>query len=284
MTDPRRPHHFYAFRPPYRMLIPLAGPGGVDRLAGVHGAAVVWCMGSDPDEGAVSVLRRRPGGVPLLGILPKSREVAHPQDLFSLVDRCRPHALLPFHEEPSPLDLRTLLAGAPIDLPGAVVEYVGWRGLVLDLDLRRTLRRILELSGEVRTVSGLARGLYMSRRALGRRFLKEGLPVPSHWLHFGRVLRAALDLQRPGSTLMGVSFDHGYADGFSLSNQMKRLIGLRPSQLSEKLGWEWIVECWIQEEIRTGGFHPQQVGALARGRGAPSALPPAQQVDERQPA
>ena len=102
MTDPRRPHHFYAFRPPYRMLIPLAGAGGVDRLAGIHGAAVVWCMGSEPDEGAVSALRRRPGGLPLLGILPKSREVAHPQDLFSLVDRCRPHALLPFHDEPSP--------------------------------------------------------------------------------------------------------------------------------------------------------------------------------------
>jgi AraC-like DNA-binding protein len=265
------------------MLIPVAGSESLHRLPDLRGSAVLWCMGSAPDPELARGLRGRPGGLPLLAVLPPAQEVKRPQDLFALVDQCRPHSLLPYHDEPNPLDLRTLLATAPLDLPGAVVEYVGWRGLVFDLDLRRTIRRILDLSGEVRTVSGLARGLYMSRRALGRRFLKEGLPVPSHWLHFGRVLRAAMDLQRPGSTLMGVSFDHGYSDGFSLSNQMKRLTGLRPSDLSHKIGWEWIVECWLQEEIRRGGFHPDQVRVLARGRNE-SVNPPLQEQDERQPA
>jgi len=264
------------------MLIPVAGAASLARFTDAPGSAVVWAMGSVQDSEVSRILRRRPGGTPLLVILPRAEEVSRPQDLFALVDQCRPHSLLPFHDQPSPLDLRTLLAGIPADIPGAVVEYLGWRGLVLDLDLRRTIRRILELSGEVRTVTGLARGLYMSRRALGRRFLREGLPVPSHWLHFGRVLRVALDLQRPGATLMSVAYEHGYPDGFSLSNQMKRLTGLRPSDLADRLGWEWILERWIQEEVRAGGFGADQARAL--GRATETSYPFGPHQDERQPA
>ena len=283
MNPDSRPHQLYLFRPPYRMLLPVGGPESFSRLQAPHGAAAVWCMGSTPDGALARALRRRPGGLPLMVVLPRSEEVSRPQDLFALVDQCRPHSLLPFHEEPNPLDLRTLLSGIPADIPGAVVEYAGWRGLVLDLDLRRTIRRILELSSEVRTVSGLARGLYMSRRALGRRFLKEGLPVPSHWLHFGRIFRVALDLQRRGATLMEVAYEHGYPDGFSLSNQMKRLIGLRPSDMADRLGWEWIVESWIQEEIRSGGFRPDQARVLGRNS-LPDIHLASVSRDERQPA
>lgn len=283
MIPSTRPHQLHLFVPPYRLLIPVPGPESLSRLEAARGAAVVWCMGSTPDPRWIRDLRARPGGMPLLVVLPRANEVDHPQDLFSLVDQCRPHSLLPFHDAPEPTDLRTLLASVPMDLAGALVEYVGWRGLVLDLDLRRTIRRILELSAEVRTVSGLARGLYMSRRALGRRFLREGLPVPSHWLHFGRVVRVSLELQKPGVTLMEAAFGHGYPDGFSLSNQMKRLTGLRPTDVAPTLGWEWIAERWIQEEVRTGGFRADHARVLARCLGSSSPLNPVGQ-DERQPA
>jgi AraC-like DNA-binding protein len=239
-------------------------------------------MGSEPDPDLTRDLRRRPGGVPLITVLPKVEEVGRPQDLFGHVDQCRPLCLLPFHESPDLLDLRTLLGTRPSDLPGALVEYLSWRGLVLDTDLRRTIRRILELSGEVRTVSGLARGLYMSRRALGRRFLREGLPVPSHWLQFGRILRVGLDLQKPEATLMAVAFDHDFPDGFSLSNQMKRLLGLRPSEVSGRLGWEWLMERWIRAELATGGFRGDAVRLLGGNR---RPDPPVAEVkSERQPA
>jgi len=127
---------------------------------------------------------------------------------------------------------------------------------VVDPDTRRLLRKTLELSGELRTVSGLARSLYMSRRALGRRFTTRGLPVPSHWLHFGRVLRAAVRLQNPGSTLYAVACELGYPDGFSLSNQMHRLTRLRPSIMKECFGWEWIVEAWLRQEAEEGSLSP----------------------------
>ena len=118
------------------------------------------------------------------------------------------------------------------------------------METRRLVRRTLDLSAELRTVSGLARSLYISRRALGRRFMSRGLPVPSHWLHFGRILRASLHLQTEGTTLSSIAFDLGYPDGFSLSNQMYRLTGLRPSFMRECFGWEWIVEAWLYQEAQ----------------------------------
>lgn len=288
MSAPHRPHQLLLFRPPYRMLVPLSSVGAVRLASDRQGGALIWCMGSREDPDLLAALRRRPGGLPLFIVLPRIDEVDRPQDLFRLVEYCRPLTMLPYHEEPSPADLRTLLARKPSDLPGAMVECLQWRGLPMDSDLKHILRRVVEMSTEVRTVSGLARGLYMSRRALARRFLREGLPVPSHWLHISRLIRVSLSLQAPGATLMNVAFEHGYPDGFSLSNQMKRLTGLRPSQVIPRLGWEWILEEWLQTEIREGGFRPDQVQLLqrrTRPQGEKDLEPEAAgQGDERQPA
>jgi hypothetical protein len=73
---------------------------------------------------------------------------------------------------------------------------------------------------------------------------------------------------------MGVAFDLGYSDGFSLSNQMKRLLGIRPRHVAARLGWEWVVECWIQEEIREGGFGPASLRALSRTDAPPGSAGP----------
>lgn len=110
------------------------------------------------------------------------------------------------------------------------------------------------MSAELRTVSALSRSLYLSRRALGRRFLGRGLPVPSHWLHFARVLRGAIRLQNSDDSLFSVAAQLGYTDGFALSNQMKRLTGVRPSTARERLGWEWLVEAWLCREARDGAL------------------------------
>ena len=102
----------------------------------------------------------------------------------------------------------------------------------------------------------------MSRRALGRRFMTRGLPVPSHWLHFGRILRGSIRLQDPRSTLFGVGSELGYPDGFAFSNQMKRLTGLRPSIMRECFGWEWIVESWLFKEAQSGNLSPTLKNSL----------------------
>jgi AraC-like DNA-binding protein len=153
-------------------------------------------------------------------------------------------------------ELVPLLKRFPTDLSLEVTEYLTWRGIEVDMDTRHLVRKTLELSEDLRTVSGLARSLYISRRALGRRFMTRGLPVPSHWLHFGRILRASLRLQNPEATLHSVACGLGYPDGFALSNQMSRLTRLRPSIMRECFGWEWIVEAWLYREAQEGSLSP----------------------------
>jgi AraC-like DNA-binding protein len=176
--------------------------------------------------------------------------------------------VLPHVEELDPDDLISILRRSPSQLGVEVTEYLLWRGVEVDIDTRRLLRKTLELSGELRTVSGLARALYMSRRALGRRFMSRQLPVPSHWLHFGRVLRGSLRLQHPNANLFSIGCELGYPDGFAFSNQMKRLTGLRPSLMRECFGWEWIVESWLFQEAKSGGLSSGLVGQLYPSEGS----------------
>jgi len=152
-------------------------------------------------------------------------------------------------------DLLSLLRREPEDLPIEVMDYLQWRGIDVEIETRTLLRRTIELSNELRSVKALARSMYVSRRALGRRFLTKGLPVPSHWLHFGRILRVTLRLQNfPEETLSQAAHRFGYRDGFALSNQMYRLVGVRPSEARRYHGWEWFVEAWLDAERAQGSF------------------------------
>lgn len=257
-----RPDQLHTFASPYQLLRPLANPDRLGPEEGLRSTALVWSMGSEFDETLLRLLRWRTAGVPLVVIAPPAREIDDEGNLLRVLELCRPIAMLPFHQEPNALDLRVLLRQTPDPFAGMVVDYLTWRGLVLDLDVRQQIRRIIDLSGEIRTVSGLARGMYISRRALGRRLLTLGLPVPSHWLHFSRLLRAVIRVQQGEAGLATIAVRLGYPDGFSLSNQMKRLTGFRPTDAKKRLGWEWLVEAWLQTEMRSGGFSEDNVELL----------------------
>lgn len=111
------------------------------------------------------------------------------------------------------------------------------------------------MSVTTQTLSALAKGIYLSRRALGRRFQQRGLPVPSHWLQFCRILRVAIRVQNTEESLHTIARALGYPDGFTLSNQAERLIGVRPSLMRQRLGWEWVAEAWLERETLSGGLH-----------------------------
>jgi AraC-like DNA-binding protein len=244
---------FFHFRSPYRFLLPTGTPswGG---LRCPEGEVLVWRVATPLTGEAFEAARSRVPGVALVVILPAHDALPQTGDFLRIIELCRPHSVLPHHVQPHPMDLQTLLRRPPDDLSGDVMDYLAWRGIVLDQDTRHVVRRTIELSGEVRTVSALSRSLYLSRHALGRRFLERGIPVPSHWLHFGRILRACVQLQNLKSSLFDVACEMSYPDGFALSNQMSRLIGVRPSVAREYLGWEWILEAWLRREATSGGF------------------------------
>jgi AraC-like DNA-binding protein len=203
----------------------------------------------------------------LLVVLPPDQGTGPQVPLLQILDRARPLGILPFNPDTSPGDLAQVLRRQPSDLGAEVTEYLRWRGLGTDRETSQLIRRIIDLSAELRTISAVCRGLYISRRSLGRRLMCRGLPVPSHWLHIGRILRVALRLQNHDATISSVAFDMGYPDGFSVSNQMERLVGVRPSDVRGHLGWEWLFEAWLRREAERGGLAPIMMrGVRSDGR------------------
>lgn len=246
---------FELFAPPYNRLFPLEAAGDLVGDPKLHpGVALVWHLGRGRPTQDIQPALNRPGGISLMVILPPAPRLRQNPDVFRVIESCRPHSILPYHEEADPEEISALLRRPPTDLPGQVTDYLSWRGLSVSLDTRRVVRRTIEVSDEVTTVSALARRVYLSRRALGRRFLNAGLPVPSHLLHFSRALRAAVRLQSTSDSIAEVAHALGYPDGFSLSNQMHRLAGVRPSEVRPRLGWEWLVEAWLRVEARAGSL------------------------------
>lgn len=213
---------------------------------------MVWNLGANGWPSGSDFVTERHAGVALAIVLPDENGLAIAQVLRA-IERSRPQAVLPHHHAaPRPTDVASVIRRPPASLSTAVSEYLEWRGFALDPVTRNVVRRTVELSAHVQTITALAQNLYMSRRALGRRFTGNGLPVPSHWLHAARILRASIKLQNSDASLFSIAVSLGYPDGFSLSNQMSRLCGIRPLDTRTRLGWEWVMECWLAREAEKG--------------------------------
>lgn len=247
---------FSLIAPPYRDYLELSPEDALPARPGVlWGAALVWNMDQGRADAHLRFAAARPGGLPLLVVLPAADSLRRLKPrVLEIVEETRPHSILPQHPKPSPEEVAHLLRREPDVLAGEVLDFLIWRGLRLDQETRRILRRMIELSADVATLSAVARGVYLSRRALGRRFKDRGLPVPSHWLQFCRVLRAIMRLQNSDTSLFDVARAMGYPDGFTLSNQMERILGVRPSFARERFGWEWVLEAWLLRERECGGL------------------------------
>ena len=247
---------FHLLAPPYTELLPLGEDENFPRSPRtLRGVALVWRMASGHRPGHLARAAGRPGGLPLIAILPPSDRVVQLHDrVLEVLEEARPLAVLPHHPREEVWELRSLLRKEPEKPGGEFLDFLHWRGLALDQETRRIVSRTMELSAELRTLGALARGVYLSRRALGRRFQQRGLPVPSHWLQFCRLLRVLYQLQNTQRPLSAIARSLGYPDGFTLSNQMERRVGVRPSVVRERLGWEWFAEAWLRKEWEDGGL------------------------------
>jgi AraC-like DNA-binding protein len=239
------------FSPPYESLEPCA-PEMITSVVGVDewkGCAVVWQLSGDSSPMVeYDLLRNKVPGLPLLILLPPPSEIRKVIDVVPLLRLLSPRLILPYGLLDTPARLRQVLAMPPRSLPAVVTDYLVRRGLLRRRKVVQELRRIFELAPDTSSISVLARRMYTSRRTLGRHFTSTGLPVPSHCLHFARLLNVAVHLQHEQSPIFKIATRFGYPDGFTMSNQMKRLCGHRPSEVRELLGWEWIVEAWLDRE------------------------------------
>ena len=152
---------------------------------------------------------------------------------------------------------RTEPAGpdAPLDWMGGVVTYLQSRGLAARKNDGEFLRKLLELP--VRpppariSVARMARTLNMSRRTLGRRCLRAGLPSPRQVLCFGRVLRTLQVMREMGRSMDRATRVTGWSDPFQFSNATRRLTGMRPTLAQEK-DLVVVAEAWLQRELAVG--------------------------------
>jgi AraC-like DNA-binding protein len=239
------------FAPPYDALLPCSAEV-VSELADVEdwkGCALVWQIAGGRDHGeTIAALALRSPGLPLLVLLPPPSEIAAVVDLLPVIRTLTPRLILPFGVIDAPVRLRQVLALAPRNLAVGVTDHLIRRGVLRHRRAIREFRRIFELAPDTRSIAELSRRMYTSRRTIGRHFFKVGLPVPSHCLHFARLLNVALTLHNDDAAVFRVATRFGYPDGFTMSNQMKRLTGHRPSEVRELLGWEWLVEMWVKRE------------------------------------
>jgi AraC-like DNA-binding protein len=238
------------FAPPYDETVPC-GPEVIAELSDVDdwkGCALVWQLTGDDQLDEYDALRRKAPGLPLLVLLPPPAEIRRVVSVLPLVRLLAPRMILPHGLTDTPYRMRQILAMPPRALPAALSDYLIRRGMLRQRRTARELQRIFELAGSTTSIAMLSRRMYTSRRTLGRHFATQGIPVPSHCLHFARILHVAVQLQNDDTAMFRVASRFGYPDGFTMSNQMKRLTGHRPSQVRDLLGWEWLVEAWLKRE------------------------------------
>jgi AraC-like DNA-binding protein len=239
------------FEPPYEHLVPCS-PERIRQMVDVsqwRGRALVWqLVDQHRQRGEYELLRHKAPGLPLMVLLPSPTEIDRIVPMMPAVRHLSPRMILPHGLIDSPYRLRQVLTVPPRGIAASLTHYLIRRGLLREKKAIREFQRIVELSSEIRSVAALSRRMYTSRRTLGRHFTATRMPVPSHCLHFARILQVAIQLQNDDSAIFRIAGRFGYPDGFTMSNQMKRLIGYRPSEVRELLGWEWVVEAWLKKE------------------------------------
>lgn len=239
------------FIPPYHQLLPCRAEVITEfrDVTEWKGCALVWQLdGHSQQGGHFEVLRHKAYGLPLFVLLPPPRDISSILSMLPLVRLLAPRMILPYGIVDTPYRLKQVLGLPPKSLAAAVTGYLVRRGLLRTRKGIREFQRIMELAPTTSSIAVLSRRMYTSRRTLGRHFTTTGMPVPSHCLHFARLINVGTSLQRDDDPIFRVAARFGYPDGFTMSNQMKRLMGYRPSQVRELLGWEWMVEAWLKQE------------------------------------
>lgn len=273
---PRIETRIASLSPPYEEFQPVDLSWTPSSLPPRGCALIWWLVSAEEQEAEFHWLFHRPPGLPLVVILPPASEIAATLPLLNYVAALDPRAVLPTARINSPARIRELLSAPPPQLATAVVEYLSRRDLLRGRVIRLEVQRIFEVAPEVSSISKLARRLYTSRRTLGRHFAAAGLPVPSHWLQAARLLHVCIRLQNEPAAVFRIASRAGYPDGFTMSNQMKRLFNCRPSEARRCVGWEWLVESWIQREVVHGSIddkrYARSISWYLSQRGATSHL------------
>lgn len=139
----------------------------------------------------------------------------------------------------------------PTDLATDVVDWLAIRGTRLPPALRHLLHGIFSMAPQTSTVAPLLLEIGTSESSARFRLQKKGLPPPGRWLQAARAVHAALHLQaRPDRPLLPLALSLGYADHSALSHLLGRAFCVRPAEIRDRLGWEWLLDRWLRISIK----------------------------------
>lgn len=153
-------------------------------------------------------------------------------------------------DEPMAPTLRQVVT-QPIDLAADVVEWLPLRGVRVPPECVPLISEVVRRSAAHRCTRDLLQELGESEHTVRKRLRGRGMPAPSDWFAAARALHAALRLQSSSEhSLFDVALSYGYSDHSTLSRQMVRLFGLRPSAVRELIGWEPLADRWVARTMR----------------------------------
>ncbi len=104
-------------------------------------------------------------------------------------------------------------------------------GAGLPPELRGLARRVLEFPERYPFLHSLEEAAGLSSGALKARFRRKGLPSPSLYLGWFRVMAASRVLSEPGQTIFSASHRMGYASDGNFCRWVRGVSGLPPSRI-----------------------------------------------------
>lgn len=247
------PFRMELLQPPYAVPQPVP----VDRLAAAPAPGSVL---------AISILSPARDGDAVSRYLPRLRAAFPSIPFIALLNPASHQDSLRFACRAGALRLRAVLVEgepprqtlAPILCDHAavcenVVEWLSLRRLSLSPTLAFLVHQLFLLAPRHRTVALLLRELGESETSTRFRFRKKRLPSPQRWHQAARALHAAMQIQAsPDDCLLPLALRLGYGSDTALARQMRQVFGLRPAAVRGTLGWEWLMDRWLDswEEAR----------------------------------
>lgn len=148
--------------------------------------------------------------------------------------------------EPIEATLRRILP-RPENLADDVIEWLTLRGLRLNGKLAPLIRDIVHLAPRHARICALLKAIHETSDSTRALFARRRLPPPGEWLHAARALHAVLGLQAdPELSVSRLAHHFDHADHSALSRQVFRCFGDRPTVLRQWLGWEGLLNRWLQ--------------------------------------
>jgi AraC-like DNA-binding protein len=149
------------------------------------------------------------------------------------------HGLALNRIDDSALRLRRLIGQSAIRpdwTEGVYSDLTKTLGRGLPLELKGFSRRIMELPVLYSSLGSLGQAFGLSPGALKGRFRRRGLPSPSRYLRWFRLLAAARVLADPDETILTASFRLGFASDGNFCRWVRANSGNPPSALRDRKG------------------------------------------------